>query len=354
MRYHAIRTLAFLLFTAAAAGCAVAQVPPAGQLDVALTAAGAGGVTYRLPPGTDLQVSSDTVFDQFTLDGDTSSLTFDLPPGNYAVSLVHRPRFTTTWPLTRTSPDGTTDTVPATLDPIANVTVTENQTVPLALRFHVAVAETITFVHGSAHVFVDVGETTATAYQLDLDAPGLTDTASAVTPAAPPELGPRMPAVGTTSEHLMLSAKTVSPWQIMDSQTLCADAQVSVYALVGSPGLADLVKESFLSSGLCIFQVDATTAEISVVMQRIGPATTPTFTDLGDRKYSMITFPVADVNALVHDGTTVHLGALQGTHPANVTLSGAVNATDVGGTGSFSHWYSSTTTGSGTTTFTPL
>ena len=138
--------LAAVLFVAVrTVGCTEAPASESlGHIAIPLTAPGAGGATYRLPPNTSLFLSGAGFFGRFSLDDDAPSLTVDVPPGDYSVFLSFDGD-TTTWPLRRQNADGTIQIVPGTLDLTSTITVTENQTTSLVIRFHVAGIVPITF-----------------------------------------------------------------------------------------------------------------------------------------------------------------------------------------------------------------
>lgn len=347
--------LCALPLVVAGAGCTHGAPEVLGHVDIALTAPGPGGITYRLPPQTELDLFTDTFSGQFLLDGDASSLTVDVPPGDYHVLLFNPAGYSTVWPLTRQRADGTIDTVQATRDALPMLTVTDNQTTPLAIRFHVAQAGPITFSHGSAQVFVEVDQTAATAFQLDLSGPDLTTSSVTVTALAPPELPGRLPALHSTGQRYALTARTVGPWLVSGPISVCAPVQVTIDA-AGQAEFADLVTEANGEPQLCIVQFGPHDAAVSVAFFRAGKATTPLLGDLGDRSYVVVSGPGFALDANLFDGTTLDLGALIGTRAVSLGIEFQIDEVSAlaGGGEAQRMWIQLFEDGDGTATFTPL
>ncbi len=315
--------LAVFLVAIVGAGCVAAPPSePVGSIEVPLTAPGANGATYRLPPGTLLAVASGTFGGSFPLDGDAPSLMVSLPPGIYGVSLFNAAGYGSTWPLTRQNPDGTVETVQATLlDLVPLLTVTEGQTTPLAIRFHVATAGPIAFSHGTVLAFLEIDEADATSFQFVLDAPSLSTFDVRPTPFAPPELAPRLPSPGSTGQSYRVTAQTIAPWFQLGSDTVCANVSAAASG-AGEGRWADLLFEaqSADQAFICIRQIGPQRASIDFSTTHRGPALTPLLADLGDRIYQVSYRAGGEVAADAFDGTTLHLSAITGTRPTSLSL----------------------------------
>jgi hypothetical protein len=291
----------------------------------------------------------------FLLDGDAPSLTVDVPPDLYSVSLFNAAGYTTTWPLTRQNADGSVETVQATLDPLPQITVVENQTIPLALRFHVALAGPITFTHGSVHAFVEVDETAATSFQFVISSPSLSALTAEVTPDAPAALGPRLPTVGSTA-HEALTAQTISPWFAEGTGAVCAHVSASVDAS-GDGEFGDLLAEAQSSDQafVCIAQIAPQRTAIRFSTFRAGPATTPLLANLGASNYVVSYTLASEVPADTFDGTTLHLGAIAGSRATTVSVIATLSAFVPVGSGTrLQPWFHLFDDGDGTNTMTPL
>jgi hypothetical protein len=350
--------LAAVLFVAVGtAGCTEAPAPVSlGHVAIPLTAPGAGGTTYRLPPNTFLFLSGAGFFGRFSLDDDAPSLTVDVPPGDYSVFLSFDGD-TTTWPLRRQNADGTIQTVPGTLDLTSTITVTENQTTSLVIRFHVAGIVPITFSFGSVDVTVAVDETAASSFDFELAAPAFTVASAVFSDTAPAELASRLPATDSTGDRYVLHAQTTSPWSLVGPNFVCADASISIDA-GGNQGFIDMVTEAPPSGTeqLCIVQSAPQFAQIFTTVLHEGTATTPLLSDLGDRQYSIVHSLSGFIEADVLDGKTLHLEVLAGTHTASMHLFAEIVAEIPNADGgiTFDVWYllNANDNSEGTTTLT--
>jgi hypothetical protein len=346
--------LTVFLVAIVSAGCVAAPPSePVGSIEVPLTAAGANGATYRLPPNTLLVVASGTFSDSFPLDGEAPSLTVNLPPGVYSVSLFNSAGFGSTWPLTRQNADGTVETVQATLlDLMPILTVAEGQTTPLAIRFHVATAGPISFSHGTALVFVEIDEANATSFQFVLDALSLSTLDVRSSPFAPPELAPRLPAPGSTGQSYRMTAQTIAPWFLLSSNMVCAHVSATVEG-AGDGRWADLLFEaqSADQAFICLQQIGPQRASIAFSTGHTGAAVTPLLADLGDRIYAVSYRASGEVAADAFDGTTLHLSTIAGTRSSSISLS--ANISVIEGPGA-QPWLDLFELGDGTTTMTPL
>jgi hypothetical protein len=348
----------FLFVFAGSVGCTEGPAPESiGYLSIPLTASGPGGATYHLPPVTSLFVSGVGFFGSFSLDDDAAVKTVKIPPGNYSVFLSDANGDATVFPLMRENADGTFDTVPGTLDLTPTITVTENETTALVIRFHVPIVGPITFAVGSVDVSVAVDETAATSFDIELSVHELTTSFVTVGDTAPTELAPRLPATGDTGHSYVASMHTTGPWAFVFTGTVCVPVTGSVHA-GGNQGFADLVAEAPPTGEqqLCIQQVTPEQAFISLSFFAAGTPTTPLLSDLPARQFFVnhgIFFPQFD--AMLFDGTTLRLKALEGLHTASTTVAGSIGAevdTPDGGT-TIEFWQSFGESGTGTITLTP-
>ena len=346
---------AVLFVAVGTAGCTEATAPESlGHLAIPLAAPGSGGVTYRLPPNTLLFLSGAGFFGRFSLDHDDPSLTVDVPPGDYAVSLSDSDGDTTTWPLRRQSADGTIQIVPGTLDLTSMITVTKDQTTSLVIRFHVAGIMPITFSLGSVDVTVVVDETPAS-FDFEFEAPSLTVASAVFSDTAPAELASRLPATGSMGDRYVVHAHTTSPWSMVQSDVVCAQVNLSIDA-GGNQGFIDMVTEAPASENeqLCIAQAQSSFAQMFTTVFHEGPATTPLLSDLGDHPYFISHGLDSFVEGTVFDGRTLHLEALAGAHSVPMHLFAEIVAEfpDASGQSTFDHWYLYNANGTGTATLT--
>ncbi len=310
-----------------AAGCAERPVEQLGHINVPLTAPGAGGTSYRLPSGTQLLLSSATYFGEFPLDGDAPSLTVNVPPDDYAVSLFNRAGYTSEWPLVRSNADGMTETVQATLDAPPTIRIATDQTTTLSLRFHVALAGPVAFSNGALDVSIEVDEAAAGAFEFQIAAPSLTVTLAAPTEAAPFDLAGMLPVVGSADQRYVVTAQTTGPWYISQPDLACAPIAATVNAS-GDRQFGNFITEAYSSDGLtvCVQQLAARLAQVSVFFQRAGAAVTPLLASFGDHSYSALYGIAAAVNDDLFDGSTLQLRPLEGSHPTTASLEGELGA----------------------------
>jgi hypothetical protein len=337
----------FLFVFAGSAGCTEAP-ESVGSISIALTAPGAGGSTYRLPPGTSLFLSTPTFGRQLSLDDDAPSVTVQVPPGDYSVSLFDSGGDTTVWPLQRQNADGTTETVSGTLDLTPTISVVENQTTDLVIRFHV-VGSSVTFSMGSVDVSVDVDETPSpSSWDIVFSVPSLVVWNVTIGATAPAELPPRLPALNDTGDRYTLTLHTVGAWFITQPNAVCIQITGSSIDAGGNPGFIELIAEAPPSGDaqLCLNQDNGGSLVIS--FNRQGHATTPLLSDLSDGAF-LINYSVeAAFFTSVFDGTKLHFEALLGTRFAFLSMNGHISTFP-----GFDPWYSMAENGNGTLTVTP-
>lgn len=327
---------------------------PVGYVEVPLTAAGAGGAIYRLPPTARLGLSNASFAGFFLLDGDAPSMTVHVPPGDYTVSLIDDAGDTTQWPLIRENPDGSTMTVPATLDLTPAISVAENQMTALVIRFHIVGVGPVSFSVGSVQVSVEVDGTAASSVVIQIVAPSLVAGSVGYDSTTPAALRPRLPALGNTGDSYVLTAHTVGAWSMTQTGVICAPVTVTIDA-TGPHGLAAYVAEA-LPAGtmeLCVLQGDPQ-SEVVINFSRQGSAITPLLSDLTAQRFFLSSGVVAIFTASVFDGTTLHLENLLGALPALVGIFGEIDAqiSTVPGTGP-NRWYVFSESGNGTLGLTP-
>ena len=335
---------------AAIAGCADAPAERVGYVEVPLTAPGANGAIYHLPPGTSLQVTNPAFGGSFSLDGDGDVQTLVLPPGSYNLQLFDFAGDTTVWPLTRNNADGSVDTVPASLELTPSITVTEGQTSPLTIRFHVAIVGPITFARGTVDVTVQVVESAVGGFALDFAAPVLAVQSAQIGDTAPAELPARLPAPGDTGDTYHVSLQSAGDWTAMSPTGVCIPTTSTVTA-TGNQGFVSVVVEAPQQGGeqLCIQQIAPGFAFVTISYFRQGAAATSLLTDLGHAPYLVTHGVLASLNADLYDGRTLHLEALQGIHAAHMLIDGAIFGTVDSPFGPiFQSWYQLNESGEGT------
>jgi hypothetical protein len=316
---------------------------------MALTAPGRDGATYHLPPGATLFLFNGRFLGDFSLDADAPSITVQVPPGEYRLSLFNSNGDTTVWPLTRRNADGTTEIVPATLDLTPMITVAANETTNLVIRFHVQSTGTIIFGKGDVNVSVEVDEAVASV-DVALTVSPLTVASIGSGETTPAALPPRLPALGEHGDGYAVTLQTTGPWFMSRPNVVCAPVAATAVAS-GNQGFVDLVAEGAPTGGelVCIQQIDAEHAVIFIRFAHQGPATTSLLSDLGDRQFFIDHGITANVNATVFDGTTLDLGVLTGTRSVPMNVFGNIAAeVDTGIDG----WYQVNEFGDGTLTLT--
>ncbi|HEX3481982.1 MAG TPA: hypothetical protein VHT91_43510 [Kofleriaceae bacterium] len=325
----------------------------AGYITIPLTALGAGGAIYRMPPNSQLNLSqSGQLVDVFGLDDDATSQTLQVRPGDYSVSLTDLAGDTAVWPLTRVNADGTTETVSGVLDLSSTISVVDQQTTPLVIRFHVAAIGPITFQVGAIDVSVAVDETAATAFDFTITGRSLTAGFVFVGADAPAALALRLPALDDAGDSYTVTAHTTGPWSFLVSNLLCAPVTATVSA-TGNQGFVELMGEATPTGfdQLCLQQVAPHQVFLFMSFFRQGPAATALLSDLGDHQYLVGHDFSAQVAADVFDGFTLDLRPLSGTHPASLAVFGNISAQSPDAT-SFDTWYQVDEFGDATVTLT--
>ena len=349
---------AFSFVVVAGAACTEAHTSePVGYINMQLTAPGPDGSTFRLPSGTGLLLNGSAFSGSFSLDDDAASQTLTVPPGNYSVALIDGAGDTTVWPLARDNADGTTDTVSAVLDLIPAITIAENQTTSLTIRFHLGQVQPVTFGQGSVDVSVEVdGGASATSLRVVLSAPALSIQSVDIGTTAPPELAPRLPGAGGMGDSYVATMQTIGSWSISRLDTVCIQVIGSATA-AGNSGFVNLVDEAPApgSGTLCIQQLLPNLAFVETDFFRHGTASTPLLSDLSDRDFLISHGAIASINANLFDGTTLHLEALAGTRSASMLVDAAIFGTiDTPSGTAFDSWYQLNEAGDGTVSLTPL
>ena len=289
-----------------------ADADEVGTIGVPLTSADTSGGQYRLPAGTRLVVQGGTFYDELSLDGDTAFARFDLPVGDYEVSLGHDAGYQTQWPLEHVDLDGTVDTVDAilTTPTPAPVTISADALTNLVWHFDVPGAGPVVFAHGDLDVTIDVDETVATSVDADFD--GSFHVESVVTdPSTPPALIARLPAAGEPmAVAIQLGGHVATPWTQQSNASACTDLDPRTTSS-SHAGIADLLAESEVAT-LCVYGGEGftPTAEIFTYRAFTGEATTPTFSDLGSQQWLFLSYISVELPEQVFDGTTLDLARL--------------------------------------------
>ena len=353
--------LAVFVSVAASAGCAESPPSgPVGYINIPLTATGAGGETYHLPLRTGLTLGQSGLAGIFYLDdqagsgsgsssGSTAtSQTIEVLPGDYSVGLVDPAGDTTIWPLTRIQPDGTTDLVLGTLDIQPTITVTDQQTTPLVIRFHLGTPEPIRFGSGAVDVSILIDQSAATIFEFGLSVP-FALTSVVVGDNAPAALAARLPAQGDSPDGYAVTLHTTGQWSRVNSSRVCVPVAGSD-SIGGNLGLNELVLESqpMGSQDLCIEQVGPQQASLTMSFSRLGAGNSPLLSDLGDRQYAFSHSFEIDVAADLFNGSTLDLRPLSPGIQAGVLLTAGIIAQTASG---FDTWYTVNEAGTSTLSF---
>jgi hypothetical protein len=308
--------LAGLAAAAMLAGCSETQ-GGTGSIQAALVTTGADGATYRLPDDSYLALwGGPGFYDEFSLDGPGSVLTINVPAGDYEAWLGNYVGgYATAWPLERTNPDSTVETVMATLvtpNP-TGISVIAEVTTNLVYTFIVPDIGPVTFDTGSVNVSfeVDGAEASSVTFETYADT---TAQYNAFTDSAPPSLAGDMPALG---EFVAVgwNVQVTGGWHLRSSQMTCAPA-ITAGTGWSHPGHGDALNEA-LHHLTYYHEICISTPEqgnrMSLSGYGVGTPTTPTFAPYGtDMQFgnSIVTYlPVA-----VFDGTSLNLGPLVGSH----------------------------------------
>lgn len=351
MTTRLVRIATAVAAAAALAGCAETEPDESdsyGSLAAAVTATGTDGATYRLPAGTYVQVWNDTFYDYWSMDGDMNVLSVEVPVGDYYVSLIHGNGYTVEWPLNRTYPDATSETVNGTLltpQPVS-VTVTEGMTSSLVFQFQVVDAGTVTFAHGLIDFSIDVNVAETTVGRSTFTG-NYTKDGETFGPTAPAELIPMVHPLGSTIFH-QIAVNVVGDWVQTSSNSVCSTA-----TLIGgtvSSIYVELAREAWTGGAtarLCVYG-GIYSPYIFVASQRSGPAVTATFQTLGDVDYYFYQSMATTLPDAVFDGETLDLGAMTGTFTLTGNLSSTIYALPSGAS-AYETWYVDSNTSSAMT-----
>ena len=341
MKTRIVQIATAVAAAAALAGCAETASDDEdryGSLATAVTATGSDGATYRMPAGTFVQVYSSTFSDFWSMDGDFQILTVEVPVGDYDVNLSHSAGYTVEWPLERTNPDATTETVTATLVTVqpVEVTVNEGATSSLVFQFQVVDGGTVTFAHGVIDISIDVDVDESTVGRTTYSATYTKDGEN-FGPTAPPELGDMVHGVGDAVFH-QISVNVVGDWVQNSSNSACSTA-----TLIGgtvSLSYIELTREAWLGGAtaqLCVYG-GIYAPYVFLQTSRTGPAITPTFQALPADEISVFQSMYTVLPDTIFDGTTLDLGAMTGTFTLSGVMYSYLYGWPSGGTG-FEYWY---------------
>lgn len=359
MKTRLVRCATAIAAAAAIAGCAETAQDEAdsfGSLATAVTATGTDGATYRLPAGTYVQAYNDIFYDYWSMDGDNSILSVEVPVGNYYVALGHANGYTVEWPLERENPDATTETVNATLltaQPVS-VVVTENATTSLVFQFLVVDGGTVTFAHGIIDISVDVTVDESTIGRAMFSGTYVKSYESFGT-TAPPDLNTHVPAMGANVFHQII-VNVVGDWHQTSTTTACSTATLN--SGVVSASIYDVTREAWLAGAgttptatLCVYA--GANPYLYVTSSRSGAALTPAFQGYGDYQFYFQQSMSTNLPDEVFDGDTLDLGAMTGTFELPAYLSSNIYAFPTGGT-VWENWYNDGNSGADITfQFTP-
>ena len=247
------------------------------------------GVRYRLPDGAYLEITNDAYFYQeVDLSGDQTLETFQLPAGEFDVTLLHTEVTGTVWPLTRIDIDDSESTVDAEMvspNP-AGIVIAGDETTSLVLRFELPTLERVTFHNGSLDVSLDVdlsvasqGTSTGTS----------TITSESYSPEAPADLPTVLTMEGHSYVH-SLDMSVFDEWYSSDTSRVCVHLATEQYAIDASDGLALILAETTADGGksrICIEDPKdpIESNKIQVSQYRVGPATTSLSSTLTGESY---------------------------------------------------------------------
>ena len=346
MKTRFVRYATALAAAAALAGCSETE-PSESDSFGSLAAAGESG--------TWVQVWNDTFYDAWSMDGDMNILSVEVPVGDYYVSLGHSNGYTVEWPLDRTNPDATTETVDGTLltpQPVS-VTVTEGMTSSLAFQFQVVDGGTVTFAHGLIDFSIDVNVAESTVGRGTWTGTYTKD-AENFGPTAPAELTGMVHPLGASIFHQirMNPANTgqndrpnvVGDWHQTSSNSVCSTATLLGGTVTSS--YVEFAREAWTggaSAQLCIYG-GIYAPYIYVTSSRSGPAVTATFSMLTGVDSFYFSQTIATVLPdTVFDGDTLDLGAMTGTFSVSGNVYSSMWAQPTGST-SYEAWYSDNNT----------
>jgi hypothetical protein len=320
------RRLASGFAAAALLLAACSTVEEYGHVRVALETVGDDGETYRLTPGTRLFVTSGSFFYGATLDGNETTLSFELPPGDYEGELFHHDGYSTRWPLDRIFADGTTEVVTAELiTPIpALFSITEGETTQLVFEFRLPTGDTVTFDRGQLDVSISVERESATSFDAQLD--GTLGVETVQLGDAPPEVLEALPEEGTAGLSVFIDATLTGDWLEVGGEegsdlNLCAPLEIRFMAGHGHDGFGDLIAEAgfgespgflFGSASICLVDTGDTNL-IRIRTSRVGEPTTATFAGSTDELLVMNIF-MGELPAKAYDfeSATLDLDVLLG------------------------------------------
>jgi len=327
-----------------------APEPAAGKLAVALTAPGPDGSIYRLPASTFVALDSGAFSDLIVLDGASSTLSIDVPPGTYTAELQGNLFADGVLPLERTLIDGSVQTAYARLTSANPASVTVSAGLTSALRYDFQTAGgTLSFAQGSLDIDVHVTEVGADGADTSFAALAST-TQVTVHRNAPAALIASLPAVGDRNANVTVVASLSGAWAQLGVDTVCAPAAVSFRGADGSArvGLRDLVSETLGGeANVCVDR--ATPQVVSIGLSREGAPTTGTFTGLGQASFFYAFGIHASLPVSVLDGhLTLDLDAFAGRRALPGTVTTTVFADDASET-----WYRATHTGTVTVEIRP-
>jgi hypothetical protein len=324
------RKLALALSLLAFAACGDPQPAGSGQVVLSLTTTDpVDGTIYRLTPGSRLAVSAsdNSYYDTFSLDADWPLVSVNVPANDYQATLENGSISGGVWPLQRTLPDGTTDTINAKLvTPMpAAFTVPDNGSYPLVLRFQVA-GGTITFAYGTIDTSVEVGVVAATGGSLS----GLAGLGPALvqhTPSTPSWIVDALPPYAATGMVVSFSGTLTGGWSQRSSTLVCAPMSGRMSSSGQFNGFDDLVTEAGGPLELCIEGAPGGPSRLRLQAGRTTTGTTETFSDSDAPPKTFSTLLVAQLPVAVFDGGhTLDLSQLDHDFTVGGTFEAAVSS----------------------------
>ncbi len=297
------------------AGCSDASTESkeerTGSVSAAISTTGADGATYSFPEGAYLFVQQGAFGEYFSLSGEGTTLTLDLPVGSYTLDLYYESGAVQ---LERSLAGSTTVIAADWTDPAPLAfSIAEGATTPVVLHFDVEALGDVTFDTGNLEVSLDV-DTDVGAEATELDESGrftFTDSQFA-DPTADYALKLALDLDVDYPHRLEIDA--TSDWEFISSSTLCKSGEL-VAATTSFDGALESRLEQLVGSGssftqVCVYDYGDTDL-VTFYTSRSGEAPAEQQGFLPGTSYQFVLYVGAYVSD-VFDGTTLKQGSLSG------------------------------------------
>jgi hypothetical protein len=297
------------------AGCSDASTEsPAertGSIAAAISTTGADGATYSFPEGAYLYVQQGAFGEYFSLSGEGTTLTLDLPVGTYTLGLYYD---SGSVQLERTLA-GTTSLIEADwTDPSPlGFSIAEGATTPVVLHFDVEALGDVTFDTGNLEVSLDV-DTDVGAEAGELDESGtftftdsqFADPSAEYASALSVDLG--------VEYAQSLNIDATSDWAFISSSTICKSGDLLAATSSSDGGLArrlaQLTGSGSSFTQVCVYDYGETDL-VTFYASRAGEAPAEQQGFFPGTGYQFVLYVGAYVGD-VFDGTTLKQGSLSG------------------------------------------